>query len=71
MDFFCPNVPRIWGTMGHPLGYFGTSIEKHEITLFKTLVLILFKTYVYIKYETSYNVLMNVKLNVNKYKIKT
>ena len=57
--------------MGHPLGYFGTPIEKHEITLFKTLVLILFKAYVYIKYETSYNVLMNVKLNVNKYKIKT
>ena len=45
------------------MGYFGTPIEKHEITLFKTLVLILFKAY--IKYETSYNVLMNVKLNVN------
>ena len=57
--------------MGHPLGYFGTQIEKHEITLFKTLVLILFKAYVYIEYETSYNVLMNVKFNVNKYKIKT
>ena len=57
--------------MGHPLGYFKTPVEKHEITLFKNLVLILFKAYVYIKYETSYNVLMNVKLNVNKYKINT
>ena len=57
--------------MGHPLGYFGTPVEKHEITLLKNLVLILFIAYVYIKYETSYNVLMNVKLNVNKYKINT
>ena len=35
MDFFCPNVPHIRGTMGHPLGY--TETEKQEKYYFKLL----------------------------------